>query len=35
VLCQVTEQRADRDADGLTYMGRLTARIYSNPYGNN
>lgn len=34
VLCQVTEQGSDRDADGVTYMGRLTARIRTNPLGN-
>jgi hypothetical protein len=31
VLCRVTEQRTDRDADGLTYMGAMTVRAVSNP----
>lgn len=34
VLCQVTEQRCDLDADGLTYQGNLTLRIHTNPLGN-
>lgn len=31
VLCRVSEQNADVDADGVTYMGRMTVRIFSNP----
>jgi len=32
VLGRVTEQRADQDADGLTYQGNLTLRVLSNPF---
>ncbi|MDY6960302.1 MAG: DUF3168 domain-containing protein [Pseudomonadota bacterium] len=34
VLCQVTEQRAELDADGVTHQGSAVLRVHTNPWGN-
>lgn len=31
VLCQVTDQRSERDADSLTYQGAMTLSVITNP----
>ncbi len=35
VLCQVTDQRNERDTDGRTYHGSMTLTIITNPPANN
>lgn len=34
VLCQVTDQRSEREPDGVTYQGSMTLSIISHPRAN-